>query len=343
MWGRVHLDSINELRRVSCETRWICTRTPSNLNALQEEYSIPNATTNYREMLEDPELDGVIVSTPPFLHADHGIAVLEAGKHLLLEKPMATTREDADRLVAAARAHPGQVSLEASCRFTQLNPKFTFVKEILDSGRLGNVYLVHHHEMKPTTFVQYNPRATDWATDPKRAGGGPIIDWGPYDFAFHFGILGNPTPHKRVAATALTQGGVERHAVALVEFPGNVTYQLERAGGTPFAAKSTTRIHGTKGSLSFGYQPWEPKEIELTEFEIDIEELARRTEPVTEGQELKRTTLTCDYDRPWHENTYLTEHFVHCIRGSTEPMMSFDLARRNLEVSFSILDELGQR
>ena len=326
MWGRVHLDSVKELGGRRAETRWICTRTPANLEQLQKEYGIERGTTDYREMLADSDLDAVIVSTPPFLHAEQGIAVLEAGKHLLLEKPMATSEEDAARLVDAAAAHRNLVSLEASCRFSRLNPKYDFVKEVIDSGRLGRVYLVHHHEMKPGTFLDHNPRATDWATDPDRAGGGPVIDWGPYDFSFHFGLVGDPTPASRVSAVARMEGGIERHAVAIVEFDGGVAYHLERIGGMPYQEQSTTRIHGTEGTLAFGYQPWEPQEIQL----------------YTRGADggLSHETLHCHYDRAWHENTYLLEHFVECIEGDAEPMMTFPLAKRNLDVSLAILDQI---
>ena len=326
MWGRVHLDSVKELGGRRAETRWICTRTPANLEQLQKEYGIERGTTDYREMLADSDLDAVIVSTPPFLHAEQGIAVLEAGKHLLLEKPMATSEEDAARLVDAAAAHRNLVSLEASCRFSRLNPKYDFVKEVIDSSRLGKVYLVHHHEMKPGTFLDHNPRATDWATDPDRAGGGPVIDWGPYDFSFHFGLVGDPTPASRVSAVARMEGGIERHAVAIVEFDGDVTYHLERIGGMPYQEQSTTRIHGTEGTLAFGYQPWEPQDIQL----------------YTRGADggLSHETLHCHYDRAWHENTYLLEHFVECIEGDAEPMMTFPLAKRNLDVSLAILDQI---
>jgi predicted dehydrogenase len=324
MWGRVHLDSVKELGGKRAETRWICTRTPENLEQLQKDYGVERGTTDYREILADPELDAVIVSTPPFIHAEQGIAVLEAGKHLLLEKPMATSSADAARLAEAAASRPELVSLDASCRFSRLNPKYAFVKEIIDAGRLGRVYLVHHHEMKPGTFLDHNPRASDWAADPDRAGGGPIIDWGPYDFSFHFGLMGDPTPPSHVSAVAHMEGGIERHAVATVEFGGGLAYQLERIGGMPYQEKSTTRIHGTAGTLVFGYQPWEPQEIEL----------------YTRGADggLSYETLHCHYERAWHENTYLLEHFLDCVEGEAEPMMTFPLAKRNLEVSLEILE-----
>lgn len=329
MWGRVHLDGVRDLGAERCRARWICSRTPENVRELQSEYAIPNGTSDLAEMLADDELDAVIVSTPPFLHAEQAIAVLEAGKHLLLEKPMATTHADARRIVDAAAAHPELVTLEASCRFTTITPKYAFVKELIDSGRIGRVYHVHHHEMKPTTFVQYNPRAKDWAADPQRAGGGPVIDWGPYDFAFHFGLMGNPTPVRAVAATGLVESGIERHAIAIVDFGDGLSYQFERVSGAPYREASTTRIHGTRGTLRFGYQPWEPKEIELS--------------TLSDSGELVTETLVCEYERPRHENTYLLEHFLDCLAGKATPIMPFGLAAANLDVSFAVLDAIRAR
>lgn len=326
MWGRVHLDGIRELGATRAETRWICTRTRSNLEQLQKEYGVDRGTTDYREMLADPELDAVIVSTPPFLHAEQGLAVLEAGKHLLLEKPMATSRADAARLVDAAAARPQQVSLEASCRFSRLSPKYPFIKDLVESGRIGRVYHIHHHQMSPQTFADYNPRSHEWANDPERAGGGPIVDWGPYDFAFHLGLIGDPTPPDAIHAVARVESGIERHAIAVIELDGGVTYQLERIQGMPYQEASRTRIHGTLGTLAFGYQPWEPQEIELS------------TRSADGG--LVRETLHCPYTRAWHENTYLLDHFVACISGVAQPIMPFPLAKRNLDLSLGILDKI---
>ena len=326
MWGRVHLNSVRELGGDRAETRWICTRTRSNLDELQEQYGVERGTTDYHEMLGDPDLDAIIVSTPPFLHAEQGLAVIGAGKHLLLEKPMATTAADAARLVEAAAKHPSQVSMEASSRFSRLGPKFAFVKEIIDSGRIGRVYHIHHRQMNPQTFAEYNPRSSEWANDPERAGGGPVFDWGPYDFAFHLGLIGDPELSRTIHAVGRLDGGIERHAVAMLEFDGGVTYQLERVQGMPCREPSLSRIHGTLGTLVFGYQPWDPEEIELSTF--------------GEDGDLVHETLHCRETRHWHENTYLLDRFVRSIEGKTEPMMPFSLAKRNMEICLEILERI---
>ncbi|MFW6313402.1 MAG: Gfo/Idh/MocA family protein [Spirochaetota bacterium] len=160
---------------------------------------------------------------------------------------MATSRADAARLVEAAAARPGKVSLEASCRFSRLSPKYPFVKELVECGRIGHVYHIHHREMNPDTFAEYNPRSREWADDPELAGGGPIVDWGPYDFAFHLGLIGDPTPARTIDAIARMERGIERHVIATIELLDGITYQLERIQGMPYQEASCTRIHGALG------------------------------------------------------------------------------------------------
>jgi predicted dehydrogenase len=65
-----------------------------------------------------------------------------------------------------------------------LNPKYTFIKNLIDSGKLGDIYYIHHNHLGQGTFVEYNPNGA-WAMDKRYAGGGPFMDWGEYDLSFH--------------------------------------------------------------------------------------------------------------------------------------------------------------
>ncbi len=93
VWGETHLIaySYSPLANLAC----ICDKNEKVLAARKEEYAVPCATTDYRELLANDEIDAVSVVTPDFLHREIAVAACEAGKHVLLEKPMATTVEDA--------------------------------------------------------------------------------------------------------------------------------------------------------------------------------------------------------------------------------------------------------
>jgi len=92
--------------------------------------------TDYAEMLKDPNVDAVVVSGPNKLHAEQSIQALAAGKHVLCEKPMATTREDAKAMIAASEKAGKYLMIGLNQRLMSPHRR---AKEILDSGRLGKV------------------------------------------------------------------------------------------------------------------------------------------------------------------------------------------------------------
>lgn len=135
MWGNVHMDTLHKSERATL--RWVCDVNRKALDAAQTKFAIPNATEDYVTVLADPEVDAVVVATPPYTHVDIGMAAWRAGKHLLIEKPIAINRAQVAQFLDEVAQHPDLVVLEGSCRHVRLNPKFAFVKALIDSGKLG--------------------------------------------------------------------------------------------------------------------------------------------------------------------------------------------------------------
>jgi predicted dehydrogenase len=86
-------------------------------------------------------------------------------------------------MVEAVERAPDRIVLKASCRHTRLTRKFEFIKSIIDSGELAEIYHIHHNHLSRTTFVEWNPSGT-WAMNKILAGGGPFIDWGVLTYPF---------------------------------------------------------------------------------------------------------------------------------------------------------------
>jgi len=116
-------------------------------------------TCDYREIVNDPGIDGVFVCTPDHLHAEHAIAALENGKHVFLEKPMAITIEDCDRLLVAARNSTGKLYIGHNMRFF---PVINKMKELIAAGRIGRVEAVWVRH-----FISYGGDAyfKDWHSE----------------------------------------------------------------------------------------------------------------------------------------------------------------------------------
>ena len=100
MIGLKHMENFRADSRT--QNRWIADISPKAAKTSAKEFDIPYVTGDYKEMLKDPELDAVVVCTPPDSHKTIAIDVMRADKHLLLEKPMATTPADAKAIVREA-------------------------------------------------------------------------------------------------------------------------------------------------------------------------------------------------------------------------------------------------
>jgi predicted dehydrogenase len=331
MYGAKHVDCFRADGRA--RVKWMGVRSDASLAQWRADPRVERTTQDLDEVLADPEVDAVVVTTPPGSHAELALAVLRAGKHLLLEKPMTATRAQAAAVVEEVARRPGQVVLEASCRHARLQPKFPFVKALVESGRLGQVYHVHHVMLSPDTFLDWNPRG-HWALDRAQAGGGPLFDWGEYDLSFHLGVLGD-APELR-GVTAFSHGGlrtvsgdVEQHAGALLSFSGGLTYAYERGAGVHGEARSETRIHGTRGGLRLSYLSGDSPVVEL----------------FSEGPDRRplREALTVDMSGHGSDDQVLVSHFLDCVEGKAAPAMPVARAYKHLDILLRIYEAaLGQ-
>ena len=124
------------------EIGMICDLNPEKLKKACEEHNIPEekTTTNYLDIVNNKEINAVILATPDQQHREQVEALLNAGKHVMCEKPLALTREDIDAIVKAVEAHPEcKFMIGQICRFT---PAFVQAKKYIDAGDIGELYFV---------------------------------------------------------------------------------------------------------------------------------------------------------------------------------------------------------
>lgn len=136
-WGPNIARNVAENPRA--ELAWLCDRSSDELATAAARHPQARTTNSYEELLEDPELDAVAIVTPVSTHYDLASAALEAGKHVLVEKPLAASSAEAARLIelAAQRSRvllPGHTFL--------YSPPVVKVKELLDAGALGDIYFI---------------------------------------------------------------------------------------------------------------------------------------------------------------------------------------------------------
>lgn len=118
----------------------VCDIQSKRLTVLSEQYPYAKQFADYHQLLQIPALDVVNVCTPNYLHADMSVAALEAGKHVVCEKPMALSTAECERMIDAAAANERKLFVVKQNRY---NPPVVAVKQLLDTGVLGKVYQIN--------------------------------------------------------------------------------------------------------------------------------------------------------------------------------------------------------
>jgi len=329
MYGKVLIRHLQTDKRANIT--WVNSASEGTTRSAAKEFGISKWTLDYREILSDSAVDAVVIATPPYLHAEQVEAALAAGKHVLLEKPIAESLESVRQIVKAVEAAPDRIVLEASCRHTRLTRKFKFIKELIDGGRLGEIYHIHHNHLMRGTFIEYNPNGA-WAMNRKLAAGGPFADWGVYDLSFHLGLLDDEPQLKSVRSFSrndlrdmskwVSFSDVEQHGAAWLEFDTGLTYYYERGAGVHAETPNETRIYGTKGGLRFQFPGWDSNEVEFFHLEAN---------------EPRKETFTIDRKGAPDDSYVLIQHFLDCLDGNVKPLMPVQRAAKHMEILFKIL------
>ncbi|MEJ1154004.1 Gfo/Idh/MocA family oxidoreductase [Microbacterium marmarense] len=172
-------------------------------------FDIPHAARSYEELVSRGDIDVVYVASPASEHVRLGLLAIAAGKHVLIEKPLATNAEDATTLLAAARK-AGVLAMEAM--WTRYLPQSSVIRGLVAEGVLGDVEMVlaDHGQAVPR-----DPSRRLWRPE---LGGGALGDMGIYPIAFASEVLGAPT--EVVAQGFLTSTGVDAYATLACTYEG---------------------------------------------------------------------------------------------------------------------------
>jgi predicted dehydrogenase len=216
-------------------------RQPS-LDRLAGRYGIARTTTDWRALAADPEVDAAVIGTPNALHAEQAVAFLEAGKHVLVEKPMASTLAEADAMVAAAR-HAGGWLMVAHC--WRFHPDVRALRARVEAGELGEIVKTRSYGV----HARWGP--SGWFTDPELAGGGALLDMGVHAIDTTRYLLGDPEPVRVCATIGTRYGGyaVDDDAVLLVTWSNATNSVVESGWWQPHLGglEADTELYGTGG------------------------------------------------------------------------------------------------
>ena len=160
----------------------VASPTPGHPEALARRYGIPRVFHDHRALLAERDIEMVTVAVPNALHAPVTLDAAKAGKHVVCEKPLCMTLEEADEMIDVCRRRGVLLMYAEELFFT---PKYVQAKRMADEGAFGRVHLVKQSE-------KHSGPHGDWFWDVARSGGGVFMDMGCHGIAFCYWFLGRP-------------------------------------------------------------------------------------------------------------------------------------------------------
>ena len=249
-WGLIGCGDIAR-RRVApalrdlenCELVAVSRSDAARAEAFAKEFGARAWHADWHDLSEDSEVEAVYVATPVHLHAEQAIAAAEAGKHVLVEKPMALTVAECASMNAAAEANGVRLGVAYYRRFY---PAVERLKQILESGEIGVPVVAQVNAFERFDPEPENPRR--WLMNKSLSGGGPMFDFGCHRIEVLVNLFGDVTAVKALVGNVLFKREVEDTACALLQF-GRGTQAVLSVTHAAREPQDTLEIFGSEGSV----------------------------------------------------------------------------------------------
>jgi predicted dehydrogenase len=255
MWGilgtgRIAGTFTEDLLRLGHEVAAVGSRAPQTAEAFAGRYGIGRAYGSYAELAADDRIDVVYVATTHNAHHAAARTCLEAGRGVLVEKPITTNAADAEDLVALARER-GLFAMEAM--WTRFNPLVVRLRELIADGAIGEVRTVFADFAEAPV---YDASHRLWAPE---LAGGALLDLGIYPVSFAWMLLGEPATVQAVSSPAPT--GVDANTGMLLGYSSGAIAVLHC--GLTAQTSQTASVAGTKGRIELATPFWRPTTMTL--------------------------------------------------------------------------------
>jgi len=220
-----------------CEITAIASRTFEKAQSIARQLHIPNAYGSYEELLDDPEIDAVYIPLPNHLHVPWSIKALEAGKHVLCEKPIALTATEAKELLDTARKYPKLKIMEAF--MYRYHPQWQKTRQLIAEGKIGELRTIQ------SFFSYYNVDPGD-VRNIAEIGGGGLMDIGCYCISLSRFIFGHEPQRVFGIMEYDPQFKTDRLTSGILDFvEGTSTFTCS----TQLAPYQRVNIFGTEGCI----------------------------------------------------------------------------------------------
>ena len=281
--------------------------TKKHVEAFAGKFGIPRVFTDYREMLKEPDIEMVTIAAPNTLHARMTVDAARAGKHVVCEKPLCMTLEEADEMIDACRKEGVLLMYAEELFFT---PKYVKAKEMADQGAFGKLYMVKQSEK------HFGPHAS-WFWDVEKSGGGVFMDMGCHGIAFCYWFLGRPAVksvfcHMNTHVHADKTKG-EDDSICILEFVNGAVGLIEDSWARRGGMEDRIEVYGSDG---------------LTYADLHMGNALPTYSEGGYGYAVEKAPSTKGWTYPVFEELYNygfpqeMHHFARCVRGKEEPIVT---------------------
>ena len=286
----------------------LATRRPAEAEELVQLNAIDHLFDNYDALIDDPDIDAVYIPLPNHLHRPWTIKALESGKHVLCEKPLACSAEDA-RQMASAAADAGLFLMEAF--MYRFHPRTQQIRSMVAEGAIGRLRLIRaafcfamdDNLLKSGDNIRLRPES----------GGGALLDVGCYGVSVIRWLMG-VEPSAVQAQAEYHRSGVDLHMVGTLQFGQGGLATVEASFTS--ALQQTYSVSGTAGSIELPHDAFIPWEKDALFYVRNRDEEAGRTHSVPGADEYQ----------------LMAEHFGDVVLGKSEPAFDPNDSLHNMKV-----------
>ena len=295
----------------------VASRDPERVRAFAAEHGNPRAYTDYRELIADPEVEVVCLTTPTGLHAEMTLAAADAGRHVLVEKPLEATVEAGERMVEHCRKRGVSLGVIFQMRFGRVADK---LRELLGGGGLGEIWLADAFDKASRSPAYY--RRAAWRGTAALEGGGCLMTQSIHIIDLLQHLVGPVASVTGRTATRRHSIEVEDLATALLRFENGAMGVVESTTAIRPALRSRLEIHGERGTVVANAQ--------YDQFLVwDVDGV-----PGPEG--LPETPDWVDTDDPWAypqtRHRVQLQDMADAVREGRDPVLTGEEALRSLRV-----------
>jgi len=291
------------------------------------KYKIPKWYDNIDKAISDSGCEVVDICLPNYLHAEATLKAAAAGKHIIIEKPLAVTLEEADAMIAACKKAGVQLMYAEELCFA---PKYERVRQMVNEGAIGKIYMLKQSE-------KHSGPHTDWFYDIKFAGGGVMMDMGCHALGWFRWMLNNAKATSVYASMATvlhkerTKG--EDNSIVIIEFENGVTAIAEDSWAKHGGMDDRCEVHGTGGVMYA---------------DLFMGNAAITYSKQGYGYAMEKADTTVGWSFTVFEEAFNQgyphelKHFIECVQQNKQPLVTGDDGRAVLEIIYAAYASAGE-